>query len=483
MKKLTLLILALMVVITACVPAQPAAPSVDPANLALPATRPAKNPNAVPTSGQASDIPLSESLLLMRYIAKTQHHLLTAIDPANGRELTGVAPISLEQDYSYAVSPNRQSLAVIPYKSAGSPHAGNLLLIDLRDWSTRSINLGRNQSTGMMAYSPDGRLVALVSSEYNNTILVVDVLQGKLLAQGKTGLSVYRMKFNADSTSLMVYAFPEDPSDRTTTGDPVVGLLSVGDLSWQWRADLPGVRDGLYRKQGKTGELHAPGNAYLFAPGRIFAPNADLFYVANAEKDELVSVDFAARSVKTRAVHAELSWLEQLLALTAGRAQAKAMDGSEKSVIISPDGRFLYISAARNEFILKEGGASEFKRVLFGLQIVRAADAVETGKFETESTDMTISPDGKFLYLREWKSELNAAFPVTNVFDTTQGKIIASLDNFYLTPTHRLDGQPALVSGYSTDSDQTQMAVFGADGMKPLYEWQTGDYASWLVLP
>ena len=35
------------------------------------------------------------------------------------------------------------------------------------------------------------------------------------------------------------------------------------------------------------------------------------------------------RSVQTRTIHPELGWLEQLLDLTAGRAQAKAMDGNE----------------------------------------------------------------------------------------------------------------------------------------------------------
>lgn len=483
MKKLVLLILTIIITVTACAPSQPIDPKTDPASLAAPVTKPTKNPSAVPTTVPTSDIPLSESMLLVRFNSRSGNHLLTAVDPANGYEVAGAAPISLEQGYSYAVAPDRKSLAVIYYKSKGSPLTEDLLLIDLEDWSTRMIELGVSDWDATMAYSPDSRLIALASMDQKDTVLIVDVLQGKLLAQGKADLPIRRMKFSADSTSLMVYGVPKDPSSGAADGSPVVGLLDAGDLSWQWRAELPEIRDGSYRKEGTTGDLYLPGNSFFVSPGLIFAPREDVFYIANAEKDELTSVDFTTRSVQTRTIRPEMSWLDQLLALTAGRAKAKGMDGNQKYVIISPDGQFLYIGGAHSEIVTKKENNPEFHQTSLGLQIVRTADAVETGKFDMEATDMMISPDGKFLYLRTWKNTLNSASPVSDVFDTAQGKIIASVEDFYLTPTYRLDGQAALVSSYSTDRDEAEMALFGAAGMAPLHEWETDGYASWLVLP
>lgn len=483
MKKLVLLVLTLIITVTACAPSQTVDPKTDPASSAASVTKPVKKPSAVPTTPQTSNVPLSESLLLVRYNRRAETHQLTAIDPANGHELARVAPISLEQDYSYVVAPNRKSLAVMSYAGKNYPHAGDLLLIDLEDWSTRMIDLGLKEWNATMAYSPDSRLIALASMDHKNTVLIVDVLQGKLLAQGKADLPVQRMKFTADSTSLMVYGTPRDKVHGAADGNPVVGLLDAGDLSWQWRVELPEIRDGLYRKEGTTGDLYIPGNSFFVSPGVIFAPKDDVLYIVSAEENELTSVDFTARSLQTRAIHPEMSWLDQLLALTAGRAQAKGMNGNEKYVMISPDGRFLYISGAHSEVIEKKENNPEFHRASLGLQIVRTADAVETGKFDTESTDMMISPDGKYLYLRNWINKLNSASPFTDVFDTAQGKIIASVDNFYLTPTYRLDGQPALVSGYSTDSDAVRMASFGTGSMDPLHEWEIGGYATWLVLP
>src|SRR5262245_4469043 len=98
MKKLTLLILIFAVALAAaCTPARTPLPGADPAHSTVAATKAAKNPTALPPSPQFSNIPLSESLLLLRYNAKKQHHLLTSVDPSNGRELAGAAPISLEQ--------------------------------------------------------------------------------------------------------------------------------------------------------------------------------------------------------------------------------------------------------------------------------------------------------------------------------------------------------------------------------------------------
>jgi len=309
--------------------------------------------------------------------------------------------------------------------------------------------------------------------------MIVDVLQGKLLKTGKASLTVYQMQFSADDSGLMTYAVPQDVlKDGVTSGDMQVGLLDVADLSWRWQESLPGIRSGLYRIEGTTGELHAPGNAEHILPGIAFSPTADVLYVVNAEKDELTSVDFAAQTVETKAVQTKLSWIEQLLSLGATTAHAKVMDGHEKNLLVSPDGQTLYIAGARNEHSV-EDGEFQFKHISLGLQVVRASDAVQTARFEVGSNDMSLSSDGKWLYIRRW----NEITPVTEIFDTSSGKVTASIKDAYLRPTHRLDGRPVLVSDYTEGDTKTTLAVFSPNHPKPDAIWMIREYAWWLALP
>lgn len=472
MKNLTLLILIVAFALGGCAPQNPADPAT-----ATSTSRPTF-PTRTPTQASFSHRPLGDGLLLVRDTNPGQ--LLTVVDPANGDELAGKTPISLGSDFAFAFSPDRKMLAVGRYNEISYPHSRELLLIDLKDWSTQTIDLGQNQwVASVLTFSRDGRLVALASAENDSNVMVVDVTQGKLLTQGKTGLTVHNMQFNADGSGLMVYAVTQDIlQGNVTVGDPQVGLLDVADLHWRWKAALPSLRSGIYRKEGTTGELHVPGNAEQYIPGVVFAPTAGLLYIVNAEKDELTTIDFAAQTIRTIAIHTELSWLEQLLSLGTTTAYAKGIDSKEKHVLISPDGQTLYITAARGENSI-EDGELQFKYIPLGLQIVRVADALQIAKFDTESNDMSLSADGKQLYLRTW----NEAGPVTDVLDTLSGKFVASVKAAYLTPTHHLDGRPALISEYMGIDGKTTLAVFSPNNPKPDTAWVIDYYAWWLEFP
>lgn len=131
-----------------------------------------------------------------------------------------------------------------------------------------------------------------------------------------------------------------------SVGPPMAALLAASDLSPIWSVQLNGVRDGVFPKKAGTADTQAiyePGAAWFFQPGVAFAPAADVLYVVHGDADQLTSVDFTTRKVRTVDVRPRLSWLEQLLALTAGVAHAKGMDGITKQAVISPDGKFLYV--------------------------------------------------------------------------------------------------------------------------------------------
>src|SRR5258706_3464776 len=416
------------------------------------------SPASLATPTQTSSTPLSESLLLVRYDSKTQVNILTALDPVNGYDLAGIPPIPFGQSYVYALSPDRKTLAAVVYPSGDTPHGAHLYLIDLKDWSLREVKLAIDDWVLSMEYAPDGRSFAITSGPTHNQLTVVDAARAGVLAQVKMDYYIRSMKFNAAATALMIYGAPYDPNSGMSSG-PVVTLVGAGALSPLWSTQLSQVRDGLFPKTDQVNiDGHMPGQANLFAPGLAFAPDADVLYIADAEKEQLVSVDFAARSVQARAVRAERSWLEQLLALTAGTAHAKGADDNEQNAALSPDGRFLYVTSIHNESVAKENGEWEFTQTPLGLQVIRTADAVETGKFETKANAPLVSADGNYVYLDIWDDGKGA--PATQIFDTRQGKIIASMSGFLLTPTHRLNGEPVLVSGYSSASGRTQLPVF-----------------------
>src|SRR5260370_39713343 len=107
----------------------------------------------------------------------------------------------------------------------------------------------------------------------------------------------------------MIYGAPYDPNSGISSG-PVVTLVGAGDLNPLWSTQLSQVRDGLYPKTDQVHiDVHLPGQPNLFAPGLAFAPDADVLYVTDADKEQLVSVDVAARSLQARPERDAPFWL------------------------------------------------------------------------------------------------------------------------------------------------------------------------------
>jgi hypothetical protein len=334
-----------------------------------------------------------------------------------------------------------------------------------------------------MSYSPDGSQLAIAGSNRKSKLLVVDTVQGTLSTQKEMDTSIRILRFTTSGKALMIYGVPLEQYSEVTNGAPVVRLLNSSDLNELWNKELSGLRDGTYRKEGTKGDLHQPGNAYRFTPALVFAPGQDILYVANPEKDEIIDINFSARTVQTREIRPQMGWVERLLAMTAGIAHAKTMDGTEKWGSISPNGQFLYIVGMHSEFTQKQNGQWELKQTPLNLQIIRTADAVETGKFDSNTTDPVVSADGKYVYLRTWNPELNYAYPSTDVFDVSKGQVVAHIDRVYLSPTHLLNGQLALVSGFSSGNGPTYLSVLAPDGSESISSWSQSDYAAWIIIP
>jgi hypothetical protein len=68
-----------------------------------------------------------------------------------------------------------------------------------------------------------------------------------------------------------------------------------------------------------------------------------------------------------------------------------------------------------------------------GLEIIQTNDGSLERHVETDTTEISLSPDGRFLYLRSWGSHPEN-IPWTEIFDTMIQKIVARKDKVFASP-------------------------------------------------
>ncbi|HEU0296976.1 MAG TPA: hypothetical protein VFR47_29830 [Anaerolineales bacterium] len=445
-----------------------------------------KTTNALPaTLGPAS---YETSLPAVLWGEKNNEHQLFLLDPSTGKALPDVESISLGQIFSYAYSPDRRRLAAMTFPDDSNTD-GSLMLIDLLAWKSERFELKLYGWVGAMAFSADGGLLAIShGGDYMSKLTIFDITQGTILAQGETDLLVPRLKFTSAGDALMLYGLSKEgrfAENSLGGGTPQVVLLDVADLSPRWQADLVGVREGLFPKDENAelsgAEMMEQGQAMYLGPGVVFAPDRDRLYVVHADSDQLASVDFAAQTVETVSIQPRLSWLETLLSLTAGVAHAKIADGTSKDVAISPDGQFVYVVGTHNTSVPDQQGNLQINQIPLGLEIIRTENGSRIEHIETGAGDLSLSPDGRFLYLRSWGTPENGA-PGTEVLDTSSREIVTHAAGIYPSLAFRVNGEPLLVSTYSFTETWHQMAILQPDDLRGLTEWKGPEYISWLAI-
>jgi WD40 repeat protein len=472
---------------------------------------PAKAPEASTQSGApapkqpaAKPGTLAASIPVAIWESASEGHLLVPVDPANGqaladyepisidptsgKALTDYEPISLGQAISHAFSPDGNTLAVVGFISSEHPNGGSLHLIDLRTWENQVQELQLDSYVNAMEFSPDGRQLGIAYGNVKSRVLIFEIsnplIKSKTaIRQSSLDFLVYNMKFAADGSGLMVYG--SEIENRYTVNEmspepPIVALLESADLSVRWKTLLEGVRHGVVPKDESgdvSADLHQPGQAIYLYPGLAFAPGQDILYVVHPDEDKLTTVDFGAQKVSTAEIKPQLSWFERLLSLTAGVAYAKIAEGTSKHVVVSPDGQFLYIVGQRTDLTQDKRGNWEMIENPLGLQIVRAEDGSRMAYYDTEASELSISPDGRYLYLRGWEETQDGAW--TQVFDTSTNQPVTRMDGMWLVPTRRANGAPILASSvWMNDERDYQNAI--VDSRSVLAEWVSPDYLAWL---
>ena len=463
---------------------------VEPAQVGKP--EPAKTGTPLLTPTVVKSVPLGESVPVAVWTDKSKEDSLVPIDPHTGQALPDYEPISLGQSSYQAFSPDQHTLAVVGFVSGSHPNGGSLHLIDLNTWTEQVQELRLDSYINAMVFSPDGRQLAIAYGDVQSHVLI---LYGNPPVTSKTAIRetaldfyVYSMKFNRDGSGLMLYGSKIDNRytvNETSPDPPVAVLLDSADLSVRWQTSLNGVHHGILPKDGNgiaTPDLTQPGQAIYLYPGLAFAPDSDVLYVVHADEDKLTVVDFAAQKVTTLDIKPQLSWFERLLSLGAIDAHAKVAEGTRKDAAISPDGKFLYVVGQRSELGETTGNETQVNNIPLGLQIVRTSDGSRVALYDTDAQELSISADGRYLYLRSWG--VSPGIGQTQVFDTTTDQTISSLDGTWLVPTRRINGAPILASSvWMNDKYISHNSIVDPQNLSIMTQWDSADTLTWLPTP
>ena len=478
--RLLTVFLTFLLVLTACAGPKPALPAASaPAPTAVPAeaTAAATGMPVLNSQAPAANSSFETSLLASEWKGNAEGILLFPFDPASGAALPGYPPISLGKSFFHTFSPNKRTLAAVTYPNDRA-YDGSLLLIDLLAWKPKQFELNLDGWGRSMVFSPDGERLAIAHGDSSYKLTMIDVQKGVIIAQEQTEPVITHMKFTADGEALMLYGSMIDRTDQMSAGAPQVLLLDTADLSVRWSVELEDVHDGIFPKDETVtpANIHEPGQASYISPGVTFAPDRDVLYVVHADTEQLTAVDFGAQEVKTVEIQPTRSWFERLLALTAGVAHAKIGDGIVRQAAVSPDGQFLYAVGVNSATFKDKQGNWQMEQTPLGLEIIQTSDGSRLERFESEATELSLSPDGRFLYLRHWGKDA----PWTEIFDTANRQFITHKKWIFAVPALRLNGEYLLVSTFSTGEFTHHMSVLEPRTLSVLTKWTDSEYVSWL---
>jgi hypothetical protein len=358
---------------------------------------------------------------------------------------------------------------------------GSLLLIDLSTWKTQRFELDLDGWVSTMVFSPDGKRLAIAHGESTYKLTMINIEQGVILAQSQINVYITRMKFTETGDALMLYTPAINMMNGLSADAPQVRLLDATDLSVRWSTELKDVRDGIFPTNENVTQtnLYEPGNAVYLSPGLAFAHNENVLYIVHADSEQLTTVDFGSQKVQTVEIQAKLSWFERLLSFGAGIAHAKIADGTSKQAVVSPDGQFLYVVGINNSSSQDQRGNWEYNQTPLGLEIIQTSDGSRVERFETDTTELSLSPDGRFLYLRTW---IDTA-PWTEIFDTSNQQVITRREALYATPAVLLNGQFLLVSTYVSSKEKYHMSVLQPSDLSVVSDWIGPEFIYWLTPP
>jgi DNA-binding beta-propeller fold protein YncE len=123
-------------------------------------------------------------------------------------------------------------------------------------------------------------------------------------------------------------------------------------------------------------------------------------YVIDADDDRVAVIDIASAAMRGPfVVRPRASLFDRLLGLLSSPADAKMQSSSDRRAIVSSDGRRLYLSGFRSDFVGSAGAQDAGREQVtpLPLQVIDTTDMTEIGRSDLASTEIAISVDGRRL--------------------------------------------------------------------------------------
>jgi WD40 repeat protein len=425
---------------------------------------------------QCSRLPRPESLPVALWGDLHQQYRLQGVDPENGQPLCDLTSLQLDQFLDQAVSPDGKMLASFYYRDEYMQD-GSLRLVNLVSWQSITTTVKINAQINSMAFNPAGDLLAFALKPQLGAqttprcpLYLFDLNTHQIIDSVVLDFIPRFMHFTANGKWLAIYG--STGGDATEQQPSTFALLLwANHLGLTWRQQL-NILDGSLLVGAKDQEKALVS----WSPGLAYAVDTDILYIVSANEEKFTILDYINRSVETKDIHSQTaSWLEELLAQTAGTAQARTMWGVQKQAILSADGGKLFVTGQTTG---TQTGANPPEQPAgpLGLQVIDLQTARQTAHLSTRAIDIQASPDGQYLFLRSW--DHGTAF--TDVLRSSSLEIVAHLPGQSLIVTHTFSGQEILL-GIQESLTESQVSLIDPHSFHALFTWTTRGKPQWLT--
>jgi hypothetical protein len=279
--------------------------------------------------------------------------------------------------------------------------------------------------------------------------------------------------------SLVLYGAPlgADPG-IAKPGSPRLLLVEAATLEVQWEQPLESILSGSWCEE----KCAAPHEERLFAywsPAVVLSQDGRRLYLVHADEEKLTTVDLAARVVRSVEMQAARSWLEELLAHTAGVAQAKGAGmGAFKTAVLAADGTRLFVLGQAWEATPTPEGHWQSSQTPRGLQVIEVESGRKVASLDTQASGIRLTPDGAYLLLDGWGEQE----PWMEALNAATLEEVARLTGWEVVLSRQTDSQPVLLARQLSQAT-TELAVLDPRSFKVAKSWQVKGNASWIALP
>jgi dipeptidyl aminopeptidase/acylaminoacyl peptidase len=164
--------------------------------------------------------------------------ILYPIDPSSGEAVPEYESIPLGLHYAHTFSPDGRTLALVTFLSSKYAHPHSLVLLDLATWNEQVYELKLDSYIRGLAFSPDGRKLAIFFGDVKSIVMVFDRDREAVTAEVTLDFLATCFKYTTDGSGLMLYGPAIEncfSAEERSAGPPIALLLDAGDLSQLWR--------------------------------------------------------------------------------------------------------------------------------------------------------------------------------------------------------------------------------------------------------